>query len=376
MKFTSYADAEDIALLPPCVDEVIIPPLRFSRLGNLHIDEAVALAEEVSAASKRAVFEWDVIMSESVARQLKAAFVRVDRRHFAAVRLCDVGALKFVRDLGWPVQLNLEGGNHNLRGIRRWIELAGRKLERLVCSFEIDRFRLGKYLPAIGVETELLGLGPIALFYTPRNLLSAALYGADSPAGGLRALAHDQEGGIHRDYRVVEGASGTLMFHAKDLNLLGEARFLADAGLDYMRLDLRHMPPRARAEVYRSLDSPDGYVHTRPHTKGLFGTNRSDVLFKKLKNPHLCAKEGDVVGEVVDVRRRSYMGFVCRIGGVSIGTRLAVETPEGKRRRATVEWLKDFRGGDVGETGEGGLFYMNHVPGTSVRTRLRIDSFR
>ena len=187
------------------------------------------LAKEIRNLNKKAVFEWDILMTQTLwDKNLGHLCERLDFSCFDAVRVSDPGALQYLREKApkCRIQLSLEGGNHNWRGIARWMELLGGQLEKIILSIELDRTHLKEYLPKIPVKTEILGLGPIPLYYSPRKLLSN-IFSTDeaTPPEGHKAWGRSEES-IHRGFRLVENRHGTQMFHAKDLNLLGEKDFL------------------------------------------------------------------------------------------------------------------------------------------------------
>ena len=364
MEWTTYADPR-IPFPAPPTGEVILGTDEFSRRGGLPLSALKEVASGFRALGKRVVFDWDILMAEHEFERLKNLFLQLDLSSFHAIRVRDQGALKFLRDRGCHnIHLSLEGGNHNELGILKWVEVAGPWLERIVFSIEIDRQHLKKYISRVGVQTELLGAGPIALFYSPRALLSSP--GEENP-GEMRVEVVGQEDGHRRMFQAVENNHGTRLFLSRDFYLLEEKKELENMGLDYLRLDLGHLEKGEREEVWKNRDQPGAWP--RPHLKGFFNANKSAVLFKHFKKHHL--RNRDFVGTLVDVKRKSYMGFLCESGEpVCVGETLKMVTPEGREKQWVVHWLKDCSGREVETTVEDRLFYTHAVSGACVKAAL------
>ena len=93
---------------------------------------------------------------------------------FSAIRVQDIGAAEWVRNElpEIPIHFIAETGNHNLTGLLRWHKYFGQQLQRFVLSSELPISTLIIYCRSLTVPCEILAVGKILLFYTPRKLLS------------------------------------------------------------------------------------------------------------------------------------------------------------------------------------------------------------
>src|SRR5690606_12776528 len=135
-----------------------------------------------------------------------------------------------------------ENGNHNLRALEGWIELASGRMERIVLSIELSKTAISEYVTKLKVPCELLGFGRILLFYTPRPLLSALVPERVSQNEELAALGESEES-PHKGFPIVENQHGTFMFHIKEFCLVEFAKELKEMGLSYFRIDQRWESP-------------------------------------------------------------------------------------------------------------------------------------
>ncbi len=373
MKLISYA---------PCAltEEVIISSKQFSCMGTYSLEKAQQTAKELFQLGKKVFFDWDILMTQRDLERLKKILCRIDMSYIHAIRVRDKGALQFLLEEEFPqkIHLNLDGGDHNERGILRWIDFAGEKLERVILSKELDKKCLMTYIPKISRlsrETELLGLGPIALFYTPRALLSAQIEQRVKGYDTLQAVGFSEES-VHRGFPIVENSHGTFMFYPKDLNLLDQRNFFQNLGLSAFRIDLRHLEPSDQNKIlYALMKNEQNLAYPRSHIKGFFNANKSHTLFKKLKNFHLLNKGEQFVGEICDIKKNQYMGFFCQgPSKVRIHDYLEITTPDGKNKKIKVCWLKDALGRDVQETEKGRLFYSNPTTGISIKSSVALSS--
>ena len=369
MKFTTYA---------PCTstEEVIIASKEFSSLGTITLQEALSQTKEMAVLGKRVLFDWDILMTEQVLAKLKKIFFQMDTSSIHAVRIKDKGAVQFFLEENFPqkIHLNLEKSDHNETGILYWANVLGKKLERIILSQEIDKINLEKYIPKISQlskQTEILGLGPISLFYTPRKLLSAQFQTKSPSSEALVASGFDEEN-IHREFSFIENAQGTFMFHPKDLNLLDQVDYLRKIGLSTLRIDIRHIKPHQQKTILDTLTRGNKNIYyPRPCIKGFFNANRSNTLFKKLKNSRTVDKDEHFLGEIYDMKQRHYMGLFCLSDRpVKVNDILKIVTPDGIEKKIKISWLKDALGRNVDKTAQNRLFYMNPVSSISVKSSV------
>ncbi|MDX1521102.1 MAG: U32 family peptidase, partial [Anaerolineae bacterium] len=159
------------------VTEVLLEPDLLARQGRLSLRDVHELALAARARALRPVLVWDALMPERRLVEIEAELVRLDFSVYAAVRVSDVGAAQWLRNHQpqMPIHLIAETGNHNLTALQGWCDYFGPALERLVLSIELPEEKLIDYCRRLPVGCEVLGVGPILLFYSPRSLLAQHL---------------------------------------------------------------------------------------------------------------------------------------------------------------------------------------------------------
>lgn len=360
--------------------EVILQPEILARFGALGRSEIERLAIEAAALNLRPLLEWDILMTEDELEKAAAFFGELDHALFAAVRVQDPGALEVVLESSsLPVQPILETGNHNLESLKGWRDYVGARLDRMVLSVELTRDTLESYRQALNTELEFMILGRIPLFYTPRNLLSALLPEEDERrAKPLLSAVGESEESPHKGFPVVENRHGTFMFHIKHQFLLEHLDELAF--LDAARVDLRFgADPRLLLDIRRVFDgelSGKEFKTLYPFDviKGFYKVNKTDVLFKKLKNRRIQRKDDRYVGEVLEIAKGKHQ--VIRLKGkipVNKGMRLLFVTPEGKELRAPVVELKNTSLKDLDRAAPGGLVLVNYLGGVWVKSQVYLE---
>ena len=352
------------------VEEVIIAVRDFSRWGKLSLAEGAELSRAARRKGTRPLLQWDLLMTETVLRK-KMPLLRqlLEEGDFCALRVQDSGALQWgLEETTLPLHLIVETGNHNLSGLQEWGRLMGKRLERLVLSTQIPRKQLQLYGKKLGHPLELLGLGPILLFYTPRHLLEK--FGQVSKEE-MGMLASSEES-AHKNFSVLSNAHGTFLFHQKHHWLLEHVSDLAAMGITHLRLEapsedllrraleLIRYPDQTSLEDFR-VDYPS------PLIRGFYHRNKSTVLFSKLKNQGLERFREQSIGEVIGVEKGHFLGVQLREGRqLRVGEQYQIQTPEGRSISFTLHTLK---GPDLSSTTciVGGLALVGHVKGVGPK---------
>ncbi|MCY4645077.1 MAG: U32 family peptidase [Bacteriovoracales bacterium] len=324
--------------------EVIVAPRELSRFGRLSLTQSMELAKEIKAHGMRPLLQWDILMTETVFRQ-KVLQLRplLEEKCFSALRVQDPGALGWaLEETDLPLHWIAETGNHNLKGLDAWARLLGKRGGRLVLSFQLPRERLETYAKKLPIPLELLGLGPILLFYSPRSLLK----NFDSIRASEGMVTASSEESAHKGFPVISNDHGSFLFHQKHLGLLEHARQLQKMGITHLRLE--GPDPSFDTKALRWLKHPDpkGWEELRAsYPKGLicgfYRRNKSDVLFPKLKNERLERARERALGEVIGVEKGAFLGIRLRPGGhLEVGGHYLIQTPEGKSIPFTLHTLK------------------------------------
>lgn len=318
MRLISYLEnKDDIGKFSQAdVSELILSSNCLSRMGRLETCELESLAKLCRKADIRPVLDWDSLMTEEVFAETLSVINSLDLSLFAAIRLQDPGAVQYIlsHHPQMPIQLILESGNHNLPGILSWVEILGEQLDRLVLSIQLTGDKLREYVGKVKAPIEILGLGRILLFHSPRKLLSyqAAIHELDIQTEFKSALASSEEG-RHKGFRVVENSQGTLLFHPKNYCLLDKFSELADMGIDALRLDLRFDGDLSLLEPIADLTHNPGGSQFKifkdkypvPVTRSFYRSNKTDAIFPKLKNTGHSRLDDRYLGEVIEAKRDS-----------------------------------------------------------------------
>lgn len=351
--------------------EVLIAPQLLSRFGKLSLDEAQRLAQEASELQLRPILVWDLILTDDQLGANFHAFSQLESSYFSAIRIQDPGVLQFLLSkttikLQWMV----DSGNHNLMGLKKWQDYLAQRLDRLILSSEIPFTQLQAYRQALTCQFEILGAGKILLFSTPRPLLSSAL---KKKTQELMARVSSEEN-AHKGFLVLENEHGSFMFHTKDLFLMDREDEIKTSGVDWLRVDLQFLDNQQKQSLNEAFKGDWKQLKTlwpNPHLVGLFLNNRTDVLFKKLKNPHMLLDE-QTLGEVKSVEKGQFMGLQLRKGKtpLKLGQSLQLKTPEGKTIRFSLHQMFNAFGEPIESAQEGQFVLVNAVKGACMRSQV------
>ena len=379
MKLTTYAQTlNDLNLMKDLgLDEVILGHQDYSRFGKLKTLEFFEFSTRARELGLRVIFEWDILMTENtfvqLAAELPSFFVAFD-----SLRVQDPGALEWgFKNTAKPLQFIAENGNHNLPGLQGWISHVEGRLERIALSIEIPKHVLEEYVKVLKVPCELLGLGRILLFYTPRQLLSPLSEDKFAYHETISAIGESEES-PHKGFPIVENRHGTFMFHIKDFCLVDFAQGLKDMGLSYFRVDLRWSEFSLIREVKSLVESfSEGPfesfkdLYPQDLMRGFYLVNKTDVLFPKLKNHRLQKREGDYVGEVIEAEKASHLAiFVKNPKGLRKTDKLKIVHPKGEIFEASIYSLKNLSLEDVEQVPANQTALIQFVVGVWVKSHV------
>ncbi len=359
----------------PNLGEALLGHRRLARLGPFDDDALAAAARAAKNRGLRVVLVWDVLAGDADIAEGGALLRRFDLALFDAVRVQDPGVARYVRDHypDWPLQLILETGSHNLAGVRAWIRCL--QPERVALSNELPLDWIRRHRGVLEAQVEVQALGRLLLFYTPRKLIGTA---EDEPAETRRAIhrfitsAEDR-----KSFPLVENRHGSFMFYEKDLYLLPFLGEIAEAGVDFARLDLspydgaRLLPPlNAYLGGDESAQPAVKDALSPKLTRGFFKSNRTDKQFAKLHNPRLRRRDAPSrLGSVLETRKRQYLALLTE-KPFAVGDVLALNTPEGRDIRHLIAWIRTAAGERRTKADPPGLWLVNPAPGVSSGTQV------
>lgn len=351
MKITTFAQTlyELNLIKDQGLSEVILSHQDFARFGKLKDEEFLELARRSRELGLKVIFEWDILMTENnfaqLTKKITPFFDSID-----SLRVQDPGALEWaLKNTEFPLQFVAENGNHNLVGLEAWANHAGKRMERIILSIELPKASITEYVAKLPVPCELLGLGRILLFYTPRQLLSPLAEDRLTYNEEISAVGESEES-PHKGFPIVENRHGTFMFHIKDFCLLDFAHELKLLGLAYLRADLRWSDFSLLKTVKEITDRFDETIFEQFKTtypqdlmRGFYHVNKTDVLFPKLKNHRLQKREGDYIGEVLEAEKGSHLAIqVKNVRGLKKTDKLKIIHPKGEEFEVAIYSLRNL----------------------------------
>lgn len=378
MKLTTYAkNLHELNILKDQgFTEVILEPKSLARFGKLSHDEFIKLSGRAQELGLRVLLEWDILMTEDVFI-IKLDAIKELIPFVNAVRVQDPGAFNWIlENTDKPLQFIAENGNHNLNALEGWIDLSHGRMERVILSIELSKTTIQEYVQKLTIPCELLGLGRILLFYTPRPLLSALIPDKISINEEFAAIGESEES-PHKGFPIVENQHGTFMFHIKQFCLIEYAQELREMGLCHLRIDQRWEESclteisclmlkfeTARFEAFKQRYHQD-------LMRGFYLVNKTDVLFPKLKNSRLQKREGDYVGEVLEVEKGSHLAIMVKNPrGLSGRDCIKILHPKGEVFESKIYSLKNLDLEEVNHVPAGNVALVQFVGGVWVKSQV------
>jgi putative protease len=365
--------------------QIILEHKAVSRFGKLGTEEFITIANRAQELNIEIALEWDVLMTESEFGS-KSDIVLKLNDYFQSIRVQDAGAIYFaVTKLDKKIQLILESANHNLKAVEHWVSFAGDKLERIILSIELEKSVLEEYCKKLKHPIEFLGLGRILLFYTPRNLLSTLLPEDDEKRSKSMSSNHfleatgESEESPHKGFPLIENGHGTFMFHIKRLFLLEHLSEMKDFGVDTVRVDMRfddNFDIKTISELSTSTEKAKSFKTEYPYDviKGYFNINKTDVLFKKLKNNRVQRKDKSYIGEVIEIVKSEYMAIMIKKNSISVDDEVLFITPEGREMSCKVFFLRNSNNEDVESASKDQLCLINYFSGVWPKSQVYLNS--
>lgn len=376
MKLVTYLNNEkDLELISNA--DILLAPNELSRKALIPLDKINSLAKTCQERTLRPILVWDILMTEANFQKALVALKEIDFKSLYAIRVQDPGALNYLVE-NYPeikIQLILENGNHNLEAIKNWVSLSGPNLERIILSIELPKDILKIYineLSKLNISSELMGLGPILLFYSPRSLLNPLLSEKKETVSALVSSAESP----HKGFKVVENSHGTFMYNTKDHFILDEIKCLKEMGLNFLRVEADSNllgPINSLIEDF-NLNVLELIKEKYPNKlmKGFFSVNKTDVLFPKLKNYRIARTDQNYLGEVVDVHKKKLMGIFLKNPqlDLTLNDSIEIKTPEGKSKILKVLDIKNSSLDPIEKGQSGSLVFVPHLGGVSVRSAI------
>ena len=377
MKLTGLAqNSHDLSLLKNSgFTEVILGMREYSRFGRLDPQTYFKLAGDATRLGLKVIFDWDILMTEDIF-QKTIPEIPVYLELADSLRVQDPGAFHWaLTNTTLPVQFIAESGNHNLEALKGWCEAAGDRMERIVLSIELSRDSIREYCEKLLVPCELLGLGRILLFYSPRSLLSPLNPEKIGVNEDIEALGESEES-PHKGFPVLENRHGTFMFHIKEFCLIDYAQDLKSLGLSWLRIDQRFGEKNFTAEAVKVVNREAMFENFKAEypqelMRGFYHVNKSDVLFPKLKNMRLQNRSGDYLGEVLEAEKGSHLAIMIKNHkGMKVGDKFQIVHPKGQIFEGEVHSLRNVNLEEVSAIPADELALIPFINGVWVKSQL------
>jgi hypothetical protein len=380
----------------------LICPQELSRWGKKSWTELLPIVSYLQSQNQKIVLVWDQLLSEKEFGEKCRFFQRLIipwiGHGIQSLRAKDAGVLwwLFENTHHVPLEFMADAGHMNLDALMTWRERLGDRLQLCAVSPELPLKKILEWQKNCGknLALEILGLGPLLLFHSPRHLITAV---EDEVSEGEMLLsrwreveAHSEES-PHKGFRFLENTQGTFMFHPKDLNILDEIREDIFMGPEnemryallpvHVRLELNHisLSQEQLQRVCDFLKTPldalalERLSETWPHEvmRGYVKTNKSTVLFKKLRNQHLKKKDAFHEIEILDTNRESWLALRVRSGRFEKGLEYTLTNPQGESKMLTPQWIKNIHFEAVEKLEEGELGFIAWASQAPVKSILR-----
>lgn len=350
--------------------EWILSLISFSRLGQHSRKELDSLRQYHNI-----ILNFDILLCESDFQTSIRKFNELNLSDDMVIRVQDTGVLEYLLEHTQnPIQFICETGNINRQGLEAWVKYIGNRLDRLILSIQASSLQLKEMLKNINCDCEILGFGPILLFYSPRKLLSPLEFDIDDNV--IEKLAQSEESS-HKDFPVIENYHGTFMFYNKWHCLIDHCEQLQNLGINYLRIDLAREIGHLDLilDIIKNFDD-DKFLKLKNEfpqklIKSFFRSNKSDVLFKKLKNQRRAKDDIDYFGEITAVEKPDLLIFENRSQKIiNPESEIRILTPEGKEYTRKVFEISDLMGNGITDFSvpieRGMISYMSGIIPKSV----------
>jgi putative protease len=364
-------------LISSGVTEVIVSCRELSRFSTTTLEELINILNNKHKFKCKITLEWDALFQEEKFQFAKKTFLKLPLHEINSIRVQDPGTVNFIKNnYDWiKIQLILETGNHNLIGLKRWSDFLGNQLERLILSNELSKEILESYAKNLNTPIEVLVLGRILLFYSPRSLLHKVLNNLDE---FIEASGTSEES-PHSGFPLLENAHGTFMFNVKDLSLLENIEELNNINIINYRIDLRFDDlKKDKNKIIEKIKNPLAELKLngpRPFVKGFYNINKTDVLFVKLKNKRIQRKDENYIGEIIDVERDAHLCVMLKNSIVfKEEFNVKMVTPEGKVKKTSIKRILNSEKKVIQNAENETIILLPYVNGITVKTQIYFDS--
>lgn len=384
---TSEADILECKQSQYC-KEVLIEPAFCAREGKLSIQEVTELNLFARSLELKTVLVWDILMTETVFQKVILDLQKLDLANFSAIRFQCVGAGEWLKN-NYPeikLQFIAETGNNNLPAITTWVNYFGKKLERIVLSLQLPEEKIIEYIKKLPIQCEILGVGKILLFYSPRSLLAPNFSNQSDDENTWIEVESLSDESHNRAYPTIESNHGTFMYLDKDQFILDKLDELEKAGIHIIRLDLRHLSEKPNSAIginnlINKIIEKDPDLKQNWPRKTLapfFKSNKTTKQFKRLKTKTRVLRDDNCFAEVVSIEKPQIIALFT-LKEFSLFDEFNIALTSGEILECTLSDFKDLDGKKITKARKNQIitssWIKNVTPGSLLIKKTKIENY-
>jgi U32 family peptidase len=316
--FTVYNETHFDLALKCKAAEICIPIEGLSKEGGVSVDEALKLENKANQKGLSIVFICDRLIEE---RSFSTFCEQIKPLLHKTLVISDIGAAKWLKEQKKSFHLSLEIGSANDDSVLGWINYFEPFCKRVVLNYQIEARELHPLISKISCESEILGLGDILMYYSPRELLSFT----DQQQ---KEVSIQSEDAGPSEFKFLQSESGSVMYYSKGFSLLSYISEFTKSSLTSMRINPRFFDQEMCKTLLASFEDQNfndlKKNWPKPLLHGYYGSNKSDGLFV-----HLPKRKKDenfeIAAEVIDFDENSIL--IRAMNSIPLGAELrAIDT--------------------------------------------------
>jgi collagenase-like PrtC family protease len=362
-------DFSELILSQVNFKQIIIPCLELSSIGKMDFRQALKICSQAIAKNIQVSFLVDPIINEYQLKEIKSLIDKIPQHPLVNIRAKDKGIIFYLSGQKRNCEVILEDGQHNLLAVKTMSTLLGESLKKIIISYQLSREQLKELASTVKIPLEILALGPIPIFHTPRKLLE--------DVGQKEVIANSLES-AHKGFYVLEHYFGSTMYHLKDLSLLERLDKLQEIGIDQVRIDFFRyqkdfsdlLQEFQKLQSTGEIEKFKKYLGTQ-FTRGYFDQNKTDILFNKIRKKTSFKHDKLLVGKVMANNKKS--GSVVQIqhpDGIRKGQKFVFLDSSNNTVELFLDRLVDIDGRDCPTLKTGELLRYAYVKKMSINTNL------
>ncbi len=362
------------------VIEFIIGLKDYSVSGEMDLGELIAVVQSIRKKdpSSHLFLDFDLLITESNFDLSASMLSKIPLQFFDAVRVRDLGFANYIATvLKHPFHFICEAGVRNLNAAKALQGAFGPLLQRMVLPYELTAKNLQEWASEFGCKMEILGIGPLRLFYSKRKLLSPLI------PGPLPCHAKCSTSFIRNRelFDVIEKSFGTLIYFSKDLSLLPYWQEISQMGIGCFRID------RYFNRGTELLDVLMDYLQTfnsetlkairekwvRPWIHGFYKANQTGRNYESEQERRRTETYEIPAGEILEASKGNYL-VACFEMSMCLPLNVILKTPLNQKVSLSLVSVKDFKGNLQSRIVKGIPYLLPPVQGITAKTRIILEN--